>query len=136
MNAVKALLTIDAAILVGILAASRIAPRSFARFIRAAVILAGIAAPLSALESLTDAEPSRLRRWWLRLSWTPLVIRAAFTPSPAAIPAALRVMIAAGAVVPIIGPVDEVAALAAVAFLALHPNYRNRVSAAWKESYR
>ena len=131
-----AVLITDGAIFAALAAFRIIAPDTFGRVFRAAVILAGIAGEVAALEARAAGEPSRLRRVGLKLAAMPGIVRAAVKPHPDALPAPCRAMIAAGAVVPIIGPVDEAGAVVVVAGCAIVPELRRRIVAAWDQSIK
>jgi hypothetical protein len=60
--------------------------------------------------------------------------RALWHGGPGTLPRTLRLVIAPGVFLPILGPIDEAAAAIAVALVALHPQLRQRVRTAWKEA--
>jgi hypothetical protein len=124
----------DGAIFAALLAFRLINRPLFERVFRCALILAGIAEAVAAVEARAEAEPRRVRRFWLRLCGVPSVLRAALRPNPEAVPIVCKVMIAMGAAVPVVGPIDEAGAVATVAGLTIIPEYRNRVLSAWNRA--
>jgi hypothetical protein len=131
VNGLYALGATDAAIFAALMLFRLTRPDLFGRVFRCAVILAGIEEALASVEAEAEAEAGRCRRLAVRLRGVPGIVRAAVTPHPGAVPVPCRLMIAAGAAVPIIGPIDEAGAVAAVAGLTLLPEYRARVVGAW-----
>lgn len=121
----------DGAIFAALLLFRISAPAKFARVFYAAKILAGIVEAVAKAEADAAAAESRWQRFRVKVAAVPAIVRAALLPSPDGLPVVATVMIAAGVAVPIVGPVDEAAAVAVVAGCAGVPEYRRRIVAAW-----
>ena len=120
---IEQLAGVDVAILAGTAVLRWRRPDTFARLMRAAVQLAGIAEAL-------PGDGARLRE---KIKAIPAIIRAAVRRHRDGIPVPVRLMIAAGVGLPIVGPVDEALAAISVAGLMFHPATRAKVRRAWQQ---
>jgi len=92
------------------------------RAIRAALILAGV-------DGVDVPSPWQDPAGFLRAVAT--LVRAAWRGGQSSLPRWARVALVLGFVVPILGPVDEIAGLLTLGVVALTPKHRRTVAAAW-----
>lgn len=124
---VKDVLTTDAALIAVFVIGERVdrctgGRLGIGRAIRAAVILAGV----DGVAVPSWRQPVALVRAVAAL------VRAAWHGGQSSLPRWARVALVLGFVVPILGPVDEIAGLLTLAVVAVTPSHRRTVAAAWQ----